>query len=130
MSSTPFHNFLFCHFAVLRLVGYLLSPPTRQFFGVFRKFCFARNIGNFQKFCFTHNYLCPPMGYLLSSPTWQFLEIFGSFVSRVIFCALCFSNLLAIFRGFCFVRNYLCPPILWSLLCSGRVSCILDHWLM
>ncbi len=74
-------------------MGYLLSPPTRLFFFLdFRKFCFTCNIDAFWKFWFARSYLCPPMGYLLSPPTRQFLEFFGSFVLRVIFCALCFSD--------------------------------------
>jgi hypothetical protein len=97
-------------------VGYLLSPPTRRFFGDFGSFVLPVIIcalqwgiycplqlapptrqffGDFRKFCFAHNYLCPSFQGIycplqLAPPTRQF---FGDLAK------------------FCFVRNYLCPPI-------------------
>jgi hypothetical protein len=67
------------------------------------------------------------MGYIhcplqLTPPTWRFLEIFGSFVLRVIFCALRFrvfivpSNLplqLGKFLEIC--RSFVSPVIICAL---------------
>jgi hypothetical protein len=124
-------------------MGYLLSPPTRQFFGDCRKFWFTRN------------YLCPPMGYLLSPPTcpsnlaifgdfWMFcfarnfcalhfrvfivpsnsllqlgnfLEIFGSFVSHVIICALRFCGFT------CVLDAALAACVCCSILSISRIMC-------
>jgi hypothetical protein len=92
-----------------------------NFFGDFRKFCFARNIGDFRKFCFTRNYLCPLMGYLLSPPSWQFLEIFGSFVSSVIFVPF----VSAIFWQF--LEIFVSRVIICALQFCG-VSCFLEQF--
>ncbi len=94
-------------------VGYLLSPPTRQFFGDFGSFVShviicafwwgiycplqlapptRQFFGDFWKFCFARNFLCPLFsGYLLSPRT-------GPSNSAI------FGDL----RKFsCFTRNYL-----------------------
>ncbi len=117
-------------------MGYLLSPPTRRFFGDFGSFvshvilalfgsfgscviiCALRwgiycplQLGDFfgdcQKFWFAHNYLCP--------------------LFQGIYCPLQLApptwQFFGDFWKFCFARNYLCPPILWSHLCSSCCSC-------
>jgi hypothetical protein len=73
-------------------VGYLLSPPTRRFFGDFGSFVL----------------------HLM-------LALFGSFGSRIIICALRWSiycplqlapptrRFFGDFWKFCFMRNFLCP---------------------
>ena len=61
------------------------------------------------------------VGYLLSPPTWQFLEIFGSFVLRVIFCALRFSNFWQFLEVFV-SRVIICAPRFCG------VSCVLEEF--
>jgi hypothetical protein len=95
-----------------------LAPPTRQFFGDFWKFCFAHNF--FCVLCF-RVFIVPSN---LPLQLGNFLEIFGSFVLRVVICALQFCgvtcvlhaalaacvccSILSISRMMCGIRNSLC----------------------
>ncbi len=109
------------------LGGYFLSPPTRQFFWRYLK-CLLGVVffvpSNSAIFGDTTNFCL--VGYLLSTPTRQFFGDFWKFCFARNFLCPPFQKFLAIFESFLFARYYLCPPILWGLLCSGRVSCILD----
>jgi hypothetical protein len=107
-------------------LGYLMSPPTWQFFGNCRKFWFARND------------LCPPMGYLLSPPTWQFFGDFWKicfarnflwpsfqrfwrfskvFVLRVIICAFQFCGVS------CVLHAALAACVCCSIFSISRMMC-------
>jgi hypothetical protein len=68
--------------------GVFIVPSNLAIFGDFWKFCFARNIGAFRKLI-----ICAlQWGIYCPLQLGIFLEIFGSFVLRVIFCALRVSN--------------------------------------
>ncbi len=84
-----FWKFWFARNYLCPPMGYLLSPPTRQFFGDCWKFRFARN------------YLCPLMKYLLSPPTRPSNSAFFLGFSEVLFRAYFFVP---------FVSGYLLSP--------------------
>ncbi len=130
-------------------MGYLLSPPTWQFFGDFGSFASHEILALFGSFglciiicALRWGIYCPlQLGWgifcplQLAPPTWRF---FGNFWK---FCFAC-NFLCPLFQGIycplqvtpptwhffgdfwksCFARNYLCPPILWSHLCSSCCS--------
>ncbi len=130
-------------------MGYLLSPPTRRFFGDFGSFVSHVILALFGSFgsrviicALRWGIYCPlQLGWgiyfplQLAPPAQQFFGDFWKFCFarnflfpsfQGIYCPLQLSPLTRqFFCNFwksCFARNYLCPRILWSHLCSSCCS--------
>ncbi len=106
---------------IVQKVGYLLSPPTRRFFGDFESFVSHVILALFGSFGSCVIICALRWGIYCPLQHGAFLGIVGSFGSRVIICALRWGiycplqltpptwHFFGDFWKFCFAHNFLCP---------------------